>query len=305
VRAEGRCIVNGRLTVVELLRYLLAAVLVGTAAAKLVGGAGARAALRSYGLADPRIRAAAWALVIAAELVLAGAVAAGMPWAPAGAAVLLGLFALALVTALARGRAGAPCGCLGTRSRITPAAAARAAALTAAFAALPWLPDTRPSTQTWLGVGIAVSLAGVALLAVGLLALAREVGELRLAVAPQAALSLAHEGPELGSRTALSRRFGEGGRLRLAVFTSPGCPLCEALGPAVRLVGTDPAVDVRLFDEREDPDVWEELAVPGGPYGVVLDADGTVLSKGTFNTLLQLEGLLAAAERRQPEPAHA
>jgi hypothetical protein len=39
--------------------------------------------------------------------------------------------------------------------------------------------------------------------------------------------------------------------------------------------------------------------VPGSPYAVALDADGTVLAKGTFNNLAQLESILAAGERRR------
>jgi hypothetical protein len=34
----------------------------------------------------------------------------------------------------------------------------------------------------------------------------------------------------------------------------------------------------------------------------VMDGGGEVVSKGTFNTLVQLEGLLAAAERMRAEP---
>ena len=37
--------------------------------------------------------------------------------------------------------------------------------------------------------------------------------------------------------------------------------------------------------------------MPGSPFAVALDADGTVLAKGTFNTGAQLESVLAAAER--------
>ena len=44
-------------------------------------------------------------------------------------------------------------------------------------------------------------------------------------------------------------------------------------------------------------DAWDELSVPGSPYAVVLSADGEVLSKGTFNSLYQLESLLVAATR--------
>ena len=163
---------------------------------------------------------------------------------------------------------------------------------------LPFLPDTSPSTEAWLGAGLAVALVGVAALAVALLALAREVGELRLAVAPQAALSLDHEGPELGGRVGLIERFERRAPLAVAVFTSAGCSLCAALEPSLRLLARDPEVELRLFDEHEDPEAWESLAIPGSPYAVVLAPDGEVLSKGTFNSLYQLESLLGPAAVR-------
>lgn len=297
--------VEGRLGVAELVRFLLAAVLAGAAAAKLAAGADGRSALRSYGINNRSIQAGIWALLILAETGLAVAVASKVPLAAEAAAALFALFALALVIALARGRAGAPCGCLGARSRISWAGAARTLVLAGALAALPWLPDIRPSTQTWLVAGLAVALGGIALLAIAVVALARETGELRLALAPQAALSLEHEGPEIGSRTALHERFSRGRTLALAVFTSPGCRLCQALEPAVRLVASDPAVELEVFEERRESDLWRALRIPGSPYGVVVDPTGTVLAKGTFNTLLQLEGLLATAERRVYAHAHA
>jgi thiol-disulfide isomerase/thioredoxin len=170
----------------------------------------------------------------------------------------------------------------------------RTASLAGAFAALPFLPDAELSTDAWLAVGLGIALAAVAALAVALLALAREVGELRLAVAPQAALSLAHEGPEVGGRVALVERFERDAPLNVAVFSSPSCPLCAALEPSLRLLADDPEVEVRVFDEHDDADAWESLAVPGSPYAVVLDADGIVLSKGTFNSLYQLESLVRA-----------
>ena len=48
-----------------------------------------------------------------------------------------------------------------------------------------------------------------------------------------------------------------------------------------------------------DADAWAAADVPGSPFAVALDADGTVLAKGTFNTGAQLESVLAAAERRR------
>src|SRR5207237_1270136 len=111
---------------------------------------------------------------------------------------------------------------------------------------------------------------------------------LRLAVSPQGALEVAHEGPEVGARSALAAAFADElapGRLGLAVFTSEGCGLCRALRPAVTALGRNARVTLRTFDALED--------------AVALDADGTVLAKGTFNTGAQLESVLAAAERRR------
>jgi hypothetical protein len=281
------------LSVVGLLQFVLAGVLLVAAAAKARHGSSARDALRSYGLEDARVRAGAWALAIAAEVVLAVAVLVDVDAALAAAAVLA-VFACAQVVAIARGRAGAPCGCFGGRGRIGWWGVARTTALAATFAALPFLPDSKLSTNAWLALGLGVALLGVAALAVALLALAREVGELRLAVAPQAALSLDHEGPELGGRVALVERFERETPLKVAVFTSRTCSLCAALEPSLRLLGNDPGVELATFDEHDDADTWESLAVPGSPYAVVLDANGIVLSKGTFNSLYQLESLVGA-----------
>jgi hypothetical protein len=285
------------LTVVDLLRFALAATLLAAALAKVASGSAGRAAFRSYGISRAGARAWLWGAVIVAEATLAVLVVAGTTGAAEAAAATLALFALALVGAIARGRTGAPCGCLGGGSRIGWPGVARTAALAAGFAVLPLLPDTRPSTETWLGIGLGVALAGIAALTVAVLALARELGELRLALPPQAALSLAHEGPEIGSRVAVIERFGREAPLALAVFTSPGCSLCQALEPSVRLLAADPEVELEVFDEQDDAEVWSSLGIPGSPYAVVLGRDGEVLAKGTFNTLLQLEGLLAAAER--------
>jgi hypothetical protein len=285
------------LTVVGLLRFLPAALLVASAAAKLAAGRSSRDALRSYGIRWPRARAGLWGGAIVAEAALGVAVAAGMRGAAEAAAGLLLVFALALAAAILSGRAGAPCGCFGARSRIGWPAFARTVLLAAAFAAVAFAPDTTLSTEAWLGVGLALALAGLGALTVAVLALARELGELRLAVAPQAALSLEHEGPELGGRVGLIERFERQAPLAVAVFTSPGCALCRALEPSLRLVANDPEVELELFDEEADAEAWAALAVPGSPYAVVLAPDGEVLAKGTFNSLFQLESLLAHATR--------
>lgn len=284
---------------------MLAAVLAFAAAAKLAAPRSSEAALATFGVRQGAGRWAAWALLIVCELGLAAGVAAGADFAAWSAAALLTVFAGALEVAVRRGRGGAPCACFGSRSTVSRAGVLRNLALAAAFAALPWVPDVSLDTQGWLAVGLVVTLAGIAVLAVALVALAREVGLLRLQLVPQAALELSNEGPPVGEPSPLAERFElpPQARLAVAVFSSPGCRLCQSLEPALATLGRDPVLAVETFDEEADADVWRELAIPGSPFAVVLDTGGVVRAKGTFNSLGQLEGMLAAAERRSSSAA--
>jgi hypothetical protein len=282
------------------LSLLLAVVLLASAVLKLAGGARARAALGTYGL-HGRAAAALWAALIVAETVLAVGVAAGVEAAAWAAAALMAAFTLAQAVALLSGRAGAPCGCFGAGGRIGRASIGRSALLAGALAILPALPRANPSGEGWLAIGLTAALLGVAGLAIAVLALARELGELRLALRPEGALEVPGEGPELGASSALADWFDEPagpGRTALAVFTSEGCGLCRTLQPAIERFARHPHVVLRAFDEVRDAGAWAAADVPGSPYAVALDADGTVLAKGTFNTAAQLESVLAAAERR-------
>lgn len=286
---------------------VLGLVLVGSAGAKLAAPVRTRAALATFGLRTPRARALAWSGAVGVETALGVGVAAGLHAAAYAAAALMLGFAALLASALRRGRAGQPCGCLGARSRVTPLTLVRTLMLAAAFALLPAVPHARIATTGWLAIGLGVSLAATAVLTVLLLALAREVGELRLAIPPQLPLEIDGEGPPRGSRVALIDRFvpQPSARFALAVFSSDGCPMCRALEPAVAALRRDPLLAVEVFDEVEDADVWSALAIPGSPYAVVLSLDGTVLAQGTFNSARQLEALIATAELREREPAHA
>jgi hypothetical protein len=194
------------------------------------------------------------------------------------------------------GRTGAPCGCFGARGTIGKRSTGRAAALAAALALAPLLPRTEPTTEGWLAIGLAVTVLALIALAVVVLALAREVGMLRLSVAPKGALEIDHEGPEIGAR--LSLVPAGPGRIGLAVFTSEGCGMCRVLSPAIDAFGRHPSVVLRRFDEVADADAWSAADVPGSPYAVAFDADGTVVAKGTVNPGAQLASVLAAAERR-------
>jgi Methylamine utilisation protein MauE len=280
---------------------VLGLVLLASAALKLADRHGTHAALATYGIRAAGSARAVWGALVAVELALGVGVAAGVDAAAYAASALFAVFAVAQIAALATGRGGAPCACFGARGQVSDASAGRAILLTAAFAVLPQLPRSEPSTEQWLTLGLIAALAGLVALGITVLALAREVGVLRLSIDPRGALEVAHEGPEVGGRTALAERFGElaPGRIGLAVFSSESCQMCQALAPAVAAFGRDPRVALREFDEVRDADAWAAADIPGSPFAVALDADGTVLAKGTFNTGAQLESVLAAAERRR------
>lgn len=284
-------------------RLILGGILAGAAIAKLASPGSSRAALTSFGIDEPRVQAVAWTALIAAELGLAAGVVAGLDAASWLAAALMATFAATMVGAILRGRAGAPCACFGARSTVGWLAVARSLALGAAYVALPFLPAGELSTEGWLALGLGVALAACAVLAVAVLALAREVGVLRLRLGPTSALEIPDEGPPLGSRSSFVDRLAPGpdAELALAVFTSDGCHVCSALEPAVNSLGSDPTLAVESFEEARDAEAWAELEIPGSPYAVALDLRGTVLAKGTFNNLAQLESVLIAAQRRSGE----
>jgi hypothetical protein len=240
------------------------------------------------------------------EAALAVGTAVGSAVAAYTAAALMGVFAVVVSLALARGAGGAPCGCFGARSRIGVASVVRNCVLAAALVAVPSLPAGRPSTEGWLLAGVVVTFLCVVLLAVAVLALAREVGVLRLRVAGESALDIAEEGPPLGSRVDLAGRFAPRAatRLAVAIFSSDGCRLCQSLAPAVAAFGRDPLLAVEVFDEVRDAELWRELRIPGSPFAVALDPEGAVRAKGTFNSYGQLESILATAERQLAD-AHA
>ena len=164
-------------------------------------------------------------------------------------------------------------------------------------------------------------------LGVALLALARQVGVLHMRVAPAGALS-SDRGPSIGDAaphlhlTAMSGAPVEiggaltGAAMRLLMFVSAECPLCKNLIPAAKsfakaervelvFVGDDdPAIQQRLIAAQgleeyaflNGPEVGRAFHVDKLPHAVLMDAAGTVLSKGLVNSREHLESLIIAHE---------
>jgi uncharacterized membrane protein YphA (DoxX/SURF4 family) len=293
-------VIIARLAVVVRIALALVVLIAGTL--KLARLKTSSAALATFGIPQ-RIRTAMAAAIATAECALAIGVAAGLDSAAYAAAALMVVFAAALAAVLQAGKGGAPCACFGAHSRVTGTAVVRNLALAGALAAVPSLPLSAPSVEGWLALALAAAFACIGVLGVALLALAREVGILRLRLGPESALDIADEGPSIGSAAPLLHRFEAGGDVRfaLAIFSSEGCRLCQSLQPVVAAFRRDPLVAVEVFDELRDADVWRELNVPGSPFAVALGRDGAVHAKGTFNSYAQLESILATAERRVAE----
>ena len=117
------------------------------------------------------------------------------------------------------------------------------------------------------------------------LALAREVGLLRMRVGPASALEIPHEGPEVGSRTeiaGLDRRPRAARSSGLAVFTSAGCHVCEAMRPAVDSIAAHPAVAVGRFDEVAQSEAWAGTRRPGKPVRCRPGFAGNSASQGNL-----------------------
>src|SRR5829696_9071027 len=182
------------------LRVGLGIVLAGAALAKLTRPRESIAALASFGFEGGPLRSLVWAGLIAVELALAVAVALGSDSAAYAASALMLLFAALTAGAIFRGHVGSPCACFGPRSRVSWLGVVRNLGLAIGFALVPTVDSIDLGTDGWLGLAIAVALLACAALTVAVLALAREVGMLRLRLGTQGALEIPEEGPEIGSR---------------------------------------------------------------------------------------------------------
>lgn len=147
----------------------------------------------------------------------------------------------------------------------------------------------------------------VLVLAVVIVALARQVGTLHLRLGPRGALEVDTEGPVLGEAppatpgidAAGSRVLvGGPGTARLILFSSPSCPICRDVSPGIAAVA---AAGRMVPVVLHDPELEHVYGVPGTPFVLVMDELGVVRAKGTVNNLEQVEGLVDMALRRVEE----
>jgi hypothetical protein len=287
----------------EVLSIWLVLILATSAVLKARRPGEAARALATYGVVgDAAQRVTLW-MLIAVELALAGALAAGVTWAAGVLAGLFGAFAVLTSTALLAGRGGRPCACFGSASRLGWSSPVRALALAGASGVLAngGLPRAASAYDRWLTVGLSICLVALVALALTVLALAREIGVLRLGAGSRGALEIPEEGPPVGSAQpwAVDAPTDRRALLRLAIFTSEGCPMCRQVTPAIEHLTADPVLAVALFDEVTDAAVWAQAGIPGSPYAVALSVAGVTLAKGTFNSLGQLESIVGTARFRE------
>jgi hypothetical protein len=163
----------------------------------------------------------------------------------------------------------------------------------------------------WWAAAFVVLWILVAVLAVVVVALARQIGVLQLRLAPIGALEVDDEGPPLGEvPEARAARTPEGsstvvggpGSGRLVAFVSDTCPICEQVAPSLPAAARASGLELQVVC---DPDLELAYRVPGVPFVVVLDELGLVRSKGTVNSLEQVEGLVDTARRRATQELRA
>jgi len=281
------------------LRFILAAVLAWAGATKLPPGARFTEALAEHGI--PRRARRPMALLLGlTEIALGAVIAAGVANRAAGIAVAcLGvLFATALLRLRLRGRRRTSCGCFGgRRSANTLMLTARAAVLAGLGATLA---VGTPAVDldladSWQAIAIAALGGLIAILALAVLALYRQVGVLSLRLGPRVALELEDEGPPLGQPAPLLPDLARRGS-ELVAFVSLDCRMCIEILPGLRALQRE-GIPVHWLREDKDGDVFERWGVPGTPFVVHL-IDGTVRAKGLVNTLEQIDWVIDLGTER-------
>ena len=163
----------------------------------------------------------------------------------------------------------------------------------------------------------------VGVLAIAVLALARQVGVLNQRVAPAGALTPT-AGPKVGELTeAMDADDLSGARHRiggpaeaqntLMLFISPTCPVCKALLPAAKSLASTERLRLLFASDGFDPARHRAFAAEAGiggfpyvlsallgmrygvsrlPFAVLIGADGVLRGRGLVNSREHLESLV-------------
>jgi methylamine dehydrogenase accessory protein MauD len=167
-----------------------------------------------------------------------------------------------------------------------------------------------------------VALLGMTAVVLGL---TRQIGLLHERSSPMGAMITDH-GPDIGDPAPefdLPDYFGQSVRIggasaearpTLLMFTAPSCPVCDKLFPIIKSIAKAEKIAVTMisdgapeeharFLETHDlgqiryvvsAEIGMAFQVGKIPYGVLLDAEGVIRSKGLTNTREHLESLLEA-----------
>lgn len=176
-----------------------------------------------------------------------------------------------------------------------------------------------------------VLLLGIAFLN---LAILRQLGLLWVRVGGALGALQTSDGPGVGEPVPINEvadRFGvwrplvgTEGVIKLLVFLSPSCSICDSLIETIpdfaRSVRSEAELLVILSDQKamEKFNSWPAKAphivieaslenlfeVPTFPYGIAVNGEGRVASKGIVNDMIQLESLINEAVAIQQEVRH-
>lgn len=176
----------------------------------------------------------------------------------------------------------------------------------------------------------------VLLIALGIfcIAILRQLGLLYVRLGGSLGALQTADGPELGAPlpvTSVHDSFGvvrsllpDAGHHKLLVFMSPTCEICDPMVPHMpafsRSLKSHAEMLVMMTSEDTtgkfsswkpgapqmviDQSLAEMLVLPAMPYGVVVDDQGRIVSKGVFNDMVQLESLLNEADSATNGHAH-
>jgi methylamine dehydrogenase accessory protein MauD len=183
--------------------------------------------------------------------------------------------------------------------------------------------------QTFQSISLLALSIIVVIQGIILLALARQIGVLHSRISPQGA-RIVNAGPRIGDPAPpvntqnihhqIMTLGSDHGKSTLLLFITPGCSVCAALLPSIKKLANDErkTLEVKLlafgtnveaaemyFAEHElasstplavADDLAMQYRVTLSPYGIIVDRDGIIRSKGIVNSYEHVESLLNALE---------